>query len=257
MLDALCRAAGLPLWGFWGGADLRERETDITIPIADREQTVTRACGWYKRGFRLFKTKIGTDVDEDVRRVEALHRALPNVSFIADANQGYTRAESRAFVKAVRRFGGNLLLLEQPVAKDDLESLAALRHEAGVPVAADESVRSLEDAKRLARAQAVDFLNIKITKSGVLAALEIAAFARAAGLRLMIGGMVETRVAMGCAFALVLGVGGFDLLDLDTPLLLAADPVKGGYRYAGPLLQPWNGPGLDLEVEGVAVLTIA
>src|SRR5206468_8577908 len=86
---------------------------------------------------------------------------------------------------------------------------------------------------------AADFINIKIMKSGLLAALDIAAYARAAGLRLMIGGMVETRIAMGCSFGLVLGRGGFDLLDLDTPLLLATDPVKGGYRYEGPKLQPW------------------
>jgi L-alanine-DL-glutamate epimerase-like enolase superfamily enzyme len=87
--------------------------------------------------------------------------------------------------------------------------------------------------------------------------MEIAAFARGAGLGLMIGGMVETRIAMGCSFALVLGTGGFEYLDLDTPLLLAADPVKGGYRYEGPRLVPWAGPGLDLTAEsGEEVTTI-
>jgi hypothetical protein len=59
--------------------------------------------------------------------------------------------------------------------------------------------------------------------------------------------MVETRIAMGCSFSLVLGLGGFDVLDLDTPLLLAEDPVEGGYRYRGPSLLPWDGPGLDLH----------
>ena len=63
----------------------------------------------------------------------------------------------------------------------------------------------------------------------------------------MIGGMVETRIAMGCSFSLVLGLGGFDVLDLDTPLLLASDPVTGGYRYDGSRLQPWSGSGLDMN----------
>jgi hypothetical protein len=73
----------------------------------------------------------------------------------------------------------------------------------------------------------------------------------------MIGGMVETRIAMGCSFAMVLGLGGFELLDLDTPLLLARDPVMGGYRYAGPRLQPWGGAGLALEAESdPAVITV-
>ena len=61
--------------------------------------------------------------------------------------------------------------------------------------------------------------------------------------------MVETRVAMGCSFSLVLGLGGFDVLDLDTPLLLASDPVTGGYRYHGPRLCPWQEAGLDLAVD--------
>ena len=64
----------------------------------------------------------------------------------------------------------------------------------------------------------------------------------------MIGGMVETRIAMGCSFSLVLGLGGFDVLDLDTPLLLSTDPVTGGYRYSGPLLQPWHEDGLDMQI---------
>jgi L-Ala-D/L-Glu epimerase len=65
----------------------------------------------------------------------------------------------------------------------------------------------------------------------------------------MAGGMVETRIAMGCSFTLALGLGGFELLDLDTPLLLATDPVQGGYSYTGPILQPCAGAGLDMQVE--------
>jgi L-alanine-DL-glutamate epimerase-like enolase superfamily enzyme len=247
LVDAFCRASRMPLWALWGGADVRERESDITIPICDLTRAVALARGWHDKGFRLFKMKVGTDVDEDVRRLEAVHRALPDVAFIGDANQGFSRNDCLAFVQGVRRFGGKLVLLEQPVVKEDLEGLAALRHLTGIPVAADESVRTLEDLREVLRTGAADYVNIKITKSGLLDSLDLAAYARAAGLRLMIGGMVETRVAMGCSFALVLGLGGFDILDLDTPLLLADDPVKGGYRYAGPRLQPWEGPGLDLE----------
>ena len=117
----------------------------------------------------------------------------------------------------------------------------------GIPVAADESVRSLSDAKTVFQKQAADYVNVKIMKTGVIQAMEIASFARSAGLRLMAGGMVETRIAMGCSFSLVLGLGGFDVLDLDTPLLLSEDPVEGGYRYRGPSLVPWDGPGLDLH----------
>jgi hypothetical protein len=63
----------------------------------------------------------------------------------------------------------------------------------------------------------------------------------------MIGGMVESRIAMGCSFSLVLGLGGFEILDLDTPLLLARDPVEGGYHYNGSRLVPWQDSGLGMR----------
>ena len=93
-------------------------------------------------------------------------------------------------------------------------------------------------------------------KTGVVEAVAIAEATLAAGLKLMVGGMVESRIAMGCSFSLVLGMKGFDVLDLDTPLLLATDPVQGGYQYQGPALEPWTGPGLALESQpGLNVTT--
>ena len=255
LLDALCRQQGIPLWAFFGSADVRARETDITIPITDLDRTVALARGWYSQGFRVLKMKVGLEMEQDIRRLEGVHRALPDIRFIADANQGMTREACRFFAREVARFGVTIVLFEQPLPRQDLDGMAALRRDLGIPVAADESVRSLQDAQDVVEKQAADFVNIKIMKSGVLEAMKIAAFVRGAGLRLMIGGMVETRLAMGCSFALVLGLGGFEQLDLDTPLLLAGDPVKGGYRYAGPRLEPWSGPGLDVDVERTGNIT--
>ena len=255
IIDAFCRTANIPMWQLWGGSDVRARETDITIPIADLDRTVALARGWYGRGFRLFKMKVGKDVEGDIRRLEAVHRTLPGISFIGDGNQGFTRQECLTFAQGVKRFGGTMVLLEQPVVRDDLDSMAAIRRETGIPVAADESVRSLADAQEVVAQNAADYINIKITKTGVIEAVEIASFTKASGLKLMIGGMLETRIAMGCSFGLVLGLGGFDVLDLDTPLLQAEDPVTGGYRYDGSQLQPWSGPGLDMKTTPTSHIT--
>jgi L-Ala-D/L-Glu epimerase len=249
IIDAYCRAANIPMWQLWGAADVRARETDITIPITDLDKTLALARGWYAKGFRLFKMKVGKDVESDIRRLEAVHRALPGISFIGDGNQGFSRQDCLTFARGVKKFGGSMVLLEQPVVRDDLESMAAIRRETGIPVAADESVRSLADAQEVVARGAADYINIKIMKTGVVKAVEIASFTKASGLKLMIGGMVETRIAMGCSFSLVLGLGGFDVLDLDTPLLLANDPITGGYLYKGPQLQAWSGPGLDMTSE--------
>jgi len=255
VINAYCRASNIPMWQLWGGADVRARETDITIPITDLDKTVALARGWYAQGFRLFKMKVGKDVESDVTRLEAVHRALPGISFIGDGNQGFSRQDCLAFAQGVKASGGKMVLLEQPVVREDLDSMAAIRQETGIPVAADESVRSLADAQEVVARGAADYINIKIMKTGVAEAVEIACFTKASGLKLMIGGMVETRIAMGCSFSLVLGLGGFEVLDLDTPLLLASDPVTGGYRYKGPRLQPWSGPGLDMNVEPLPSVT--
>ena len=248
LLDALTRAIHVPLWALWGGADVRARETDVTIPIASLERTRELARQWYERGFRLFKIKVGHDVDDDIRRLEALHRHCAGVAFVIDSNQGYTREEAATLLQGVKRSGGTIILLEQPLAKDDLEGHAKLRRDFHVPVAVDESAQSLRDLQAVIQHRAADYVNIKITKSGVLDGLIMATVAKAAGLRVMLGGMVETRVAMGCSYSLAMGLGGCPVLDLDMPLLLETDPIDGGYTYEGPLLQPWYGPGLDFDI---------
>ena len=191
--------------------------------------------------------KVGNDVVEDIRRLEAVHKACPGITFIGDGNQGFSREGCFNFVNGIKKFGGTMILLEQPVRRDDLDSMAAIRRETGIPVAADESVRSLIDAQEVVARKAADYINIKTMKTGVVQAKEIVSFTKQARLKLMIGGMVESRIAMGCSFSLVLGLGGFEILDLDTPLLLARDPVQGGYQYSGPQLVPWQTSGLGMS----------
>jgi len=248
LLDALCHGMRIPLWSLWGGADVRSRETDVTLPIGAIEQVLETASRWFARGFRVFKTKVGQDVDADIRRVEAVCRAHPTASIVVDANQGFTAIQALKFLDAMDRLRIPVMLMEQPVHREDWEGLMEVHRQSRVPIVADESVRSLSDARRLIHAGAVDVLNIKITKCGVLESVDIAHLAKAAGLPLMIGGMVESRVAMGCSFSLVLGMGGFEFLDLDMPLLLASDPIVGGYRYEGCMLHPWKTPGLGQEL---------
>lgn len=105
------------------------------------------------------------------------------------------------------------ILFEQPVHRDDWEGLNHVSHVAkdryGVSVAADESCRSLHDAQRIIQGNLAHVINIKLAKLGVLGALEIIDVARKAGLALMIGGMVETRLAMGFAGHLAAGLDCF------------------------------------------------
>jgi L-alanine-DL-glutamate epimerase-like enolase superfamily enzyme len=172
-----------------------------------------------------------------VARIAALHAHCPGVEWIIDANAGYRLDDALTLVAGLRRIGIARCVLEQPVAADALEDLARLATEPGIQVLADESVRSVADIWRLLAVGHVQAINVKLAKSGVFEALRMARLAQRHGLGLMIGGMVETRLGMGMSAQVAAGLGGFGLHDLDTPLLLVDDPIKGGYRQRGPCIE--------------------
>ncbi len=252
LADALARSRGIPLHALWledgGVPDVRERETDVTLPMLDDERVAALANSWVAKGFRILKLKVGdADVEKDIARVESIAHRHPGVSFILDANQGYDRASASAFVERLFPWRDRILMIEQPLERGDIDGMAALCATAPVAIAADESVFTLADVQRVIDAKAAHVVNLKIMKSGLLQTIEIARSARDAGLGLMIGGMMETRLAMGVSFSLALGFGGIEHLDLDTPLLMADDPWLGGYHYDGPRMIPSLEPGLGMR----------
>ena len=109
--------------------------------------------------------------------------------------------------------------------------MRTVRERTGVLVAADESVRSVADVAALVHARAADVVNVKITKSGVAEACDICAAARAHGLELMIGGMVETPLAMTVSACLAAGRGGFAFIDLDTPYFMKTSPTGAPWGF--------------------------
>jgi L-alanine-DL-glutamate epimerase-like enolase superfamily enzyme len=250
-VDALARARGETLFAHWrglGGAwNPREYETDITLPILEAARVDQLAAQWHARGFRIFKMKVGSDIDADVRGVERLALRYPDVGFILDANQGFDVAGARELMRALGGYASRIRLIEQPVARDDIEGMAMLRAGSAIPIAADESVFTLDDAHRVIQAGAADCINLKIMKTGLADTIAIARAARGAGLSLMIGGMMESRLAMSFSWSLVLATGWIDHLDLDTPLLMAGDPLEGGYSYRGPMLTLWDEPGVGMR----------
>jgi L-Ala-D/L-Glu epimerase len=236
VLDALTRHAGMPLWVFFGGAGA-SLETDMTITTGSIEQGAAAAREIVARGIRTIKIKIGGGIGMDVERVRAIHAAAPDAPLILDGNGGYTADYALELMALLQQNGIPIALLEQPVPRNDWEGLLQVACWAGAPVAADESLANAADALRIAQERAAQVVNIKLMKCGVAEALDIAAVARAAGLRLMIGGMVESILAMTVSACFAAGQGGFSFVDLDTPLFMAENPFEGGMVYEGGTLQ--------------------
>lgn len=232
VLDALTRSWGIPLAQFFGGAESFV-ETDITIPIQEPEHMANLAREYAERGARTLKLKVGTTPRDDLRRVLAIQRAVPDCELMLDGNQGFSATGALELVRLLDDAGVRPVLFEQPVHRHDTEGLRTVTKRAGIPVAADEAVHTAADALNIARTGAANVVNIKLMKSGVVEALDIASVCRAAHLGLMVGAMIESRLAIAFAAHLVAGLGGFRFIDLDTPMLLAEDPFEGGFTQEG------------------------
>ncbi|GHO43744.1 dipeptide epimerase [Ktedonospora formicarum] len=228
VLDALTHSYGVPLYVFLGGASTNVT-TDMSIPMVSPERAYELAAETAARGITCIKVKVGGDLREDVDRVEAIRNAAPNISLTLDANQGYTANEALLCLEALDNRDIRPLLLEQPVHKDDYEGLRYVTEHTTVPIAADESAANASSVARLLKMGAVNTVNIKLMKAGIVEALDIAALCRSMHVPLMIGAMIESRLAIAAAAHLAAGLGGFTFIDLDTPMLLAEDPFKGGY----------------------------
>ncbi|MBI4678681.1 MAG: dipeptide epimerase [Elusimicrobia bacterium] len=225
-LDAWTKRAGIALRLLFGGAERRVR-SDVTVAIEPPAQAAASARRIAALGVRTIKVKVGKGFAEDLERVLAVVRAVRGARIMLDANCGYGPSESLKLLARLKRRGVVPVLFEQPASQDDWKGLAEVGRRGGVPVAADESVQGRRDAWRMARERAVDVVNIKLMKYGLLEAWEVALICRAAGLGLMIGGMVESSLAMTCAAHFAAGLGGFSFVDLDTPLWFEDEPMRG------------------------------
>lgn len=231
--EARARTLGVPLHRQFGDAG-EEVVTDITVPIVTPARATELGALWKARGFRTIKLKVGSGVGADLARIDAIRASFPEVELVLDANEGWSVEEALEVVRIARGRGADIVLLEQPVPRADLEGLARLTRESGVLVAADEAVKTVADVEEIARLRAASVINVKVAKSGVLGAFTMLTTAKARGLGTMIGAMVETRIGTGFSAHVVAGLGGFTVVDLDTPWLMTGDPIAGGPQLDGP-----------------------
>lgn len=176
----------------------------------------------------LLKVKIGGSGD-DIARLKAVREAAPNCRLIIDANEGWNDENIERNLAAAAEMG--VALVEQPLPAGKDEILRKIAHP--VAICADESVHQAEDLDALAGLY--DAINIKLDKAGGLtAAIQLRDRARALGMKIMVGCMVGSSLAMAPA---VLLAQGADFVDLDGPLLLARDR-QPGLVYEGSMVFP-------------------
>ncbi len=224
--DLEAKRSGLSAAALAGLPPLEPVETALTISLAEPEEMAAKAAA-AARHYPLLKLKLGGG--RDAERLALVRQAAPRARLVADANEAWRPEDLERLFEAAA--SARVELIEQPLpAGNDalLETIAR-----PVPVCADESVHATSSIGAIARRY--DAVNIKLDKTGGLTeALAAAREARAFGLKLMVGCMVGTSLAMAPALLLAQGA---DWVDLDGPLLLARDR-EPGLTYTGAEVLP-------------------
>jgi L-Ala-D/L-Glu epimerase len=233
--DLAGRRLGVPVYELLGLDPTRTPETSFTIGL-DTPEVVARKVR-EAAAYPVLKVKMGS---ADDREVLTAVRDTTDRPIRVDANEGWTPEEARERLDWLARLG--VELVEQPLPADRLDDTRALRRVSPLPFYADESVHRAEDIPRLVGA--FDGINIKLMKCGGLAeAMRMIAVARAHGLKVMLGCMIESSVAITAAAHLSPLV---DTADLDGNLLLDADPFTGATIVDGRIRLP-DAPGLGVR----------
>jgi L-alanine-DL-glutamate epimerase-like enolase superfamily enzyme len=236
--DWIGKKLALPLYRYWGFDAQKTLMTSFTIGI-DSPEVLKRKVREAEE-YPILKVKLGGEQDETVVRTI---RSITQKTIRVDANEGWKRKEGALEkIKWLEQEG--VEFVEQPMPADQLADMAWLHERVAVPLIADESVLRLRDVPTLC--DAFDGINIKLMKcTGLREAIRMIHAARACGLAVMMGCMIETSIGVSAASHLV---PLLDYADLDGHLLTTNDPFDGMKVVGGSIAIP-DRPGIGAIVQ--------
>jgi len=243
LYDIAAKVAGLPLYAFLGG-EKRKMETGMTIGICDPEEAAEKALAIKKMGFNIIKVKLGLNSKDDYLRLKNIREAVgEDVILRIDANQGWDRMTAKNNLNSYT--GVNIEFCEQPCKVNDINGMKFVSNNTNIPIMADESIFSVNNALNLINNDVAPYFNIKLSKSGgIHNAIKIAHLAEAGEIPSMVGCMSETRLALSAAvhFGLVSPILKF--FDLDSHLEHSIDPIEGGMYIKNGIIEIPDEPGI-------------
>lgn len=249
LYDIAARLAGKPLYEFLGGS-YKGIETDLTIGIDAPAAMASKAVAFVDDGVRIIKIKLGKRAEEDIERVKLIRQAAGNeVVLRVDANQGWSFDDAIKVLTSIAEY--NIQFCEQPMRTHNDHYLPELRRISPVPIMADESVYDHYDAERLIRGEACDYVNIKFAKSGgIHEAMKIHETCSKNKIPCMMGGMLESRIALSAFAHFALAQENVVFYDMDTCMLgHKQDPVTGGVKYNGYMIETPSSPGIGADAD--------
>jgi muconate cycloisomerase len=251
--DILGKLAGLPVYRMLGGPVREFVPTKWSISGVEPERAAGIARWAMEQGFTTMKVKVGIDPDQDVARVRAVREAVgPEIRLGIDANGAWMPATAVAMINRLCEFG--IYFAEQPVPPGDVQWLADVRRQVSIPILADESVYSPQDALSIVRSHAADALSIYVGKAaGLGPARKIAAIAESAMLGCTIGSNLELGVGTAAMIHLAMATPGITAdefpCDIIGPLYYSDDILTEPLSLGGGKALPIDRPGLGVELD--------
>ena len=234
--DLVGKLLGAPWYNIWGLNKDKAPSTTFTIGIdtADVVKQKTRECA---NQFNILKVKLGRENDKEM--IETI-RSVTDLPIAVDINQGWKDKE-KAIDEIFWLKEHGIVMVEQPMPKEQRDDIAWLTEKSPLPIFADEAIQRLKDIKNVAGAYSG--INIKLMKcTGMHEAWKMLNYARAIGMKVMVGCMTETSCAVSAAAQLSPAV---DFADLDGNLLISNDRFKGMEVVKGKITLP-DRPGIGV-----------
>jgi muconate cycloisomerase len=251
--DLAGKIAGKPVYELLGGKVREAVPTKWSVSGVDPEKAAGIAQWAVARGFKAMKVKVGLEPEGDVARVKAVRAAIgPDVKLGVDANGGWGPENAERTIQQLRAEG--IYFVEQPLPPEEITAMAELRRRIGLPVVADESIGTLQDARTLALADAADVFSIYVGKAGGIGpAAKIARFAAEAGIQCTLGSNLELGVGSAAMVHLALATAAITAeeypCDIIGPFFYEDDVVREPLPIAPGHARANERPGLGVELD--------
>lgn len=253
--DIAGKQAHLSIAALLGGPVRDALVWHATLSIGTPATMAAEAKAAVAAGHSEIKMKVGAArLADDVERIIAVREAIgPEIALMVDANQGWR--DPATAIRAIHAIAPAApVWIEQPIRADDFAGLAEVRRATGIAQMADEGVYSARDGLRIVELRAADLINVKLMKTGgITEAVRLIAVCEAAGLRCMVGSMVESAIATAAGVQIALARRAVVANGLVGPVMLREDLATGLTYANGAIRMDPAAPGLGIVVDEVRV----
>lgn len=246
--DILGKASQLPVYMLLGGRKKEQPSIPKVLSILEPEEVAQQALKAKAEGYREIKMKLGIDHEKDIERVAAVRNVVGEQMLIRlDVNQGWESVQNaQQMMRKLEPF--NISWVEQPIAAMDVSMFRSLKEKSTIPLMADESMVTAQDLRTLTEHRSVDYINIKLMKSGgIYPSYKLATQAELFGMKCQIGSMVESSIASAAGFHVALAGKNIVSTELSGPTKFTSEP--GNLQYSLPHVNITDHPGLGITVD--------